>query len=258
MLELSIILGIWIILSVMAHNAAIDAQNVTVQFGTFAALHDVSVQIPSSKITGLIGPSGAGKTTLMRSIVGRQKLNGGHITVFGRAAGEAGLRSLVSYKTQEASAYYDLSVVQNLRYFATMMNMPRREAKAEVQQIVETLGLVKQSKQRVGTLSGGQKQRVSLAIALIGKPKLMVLDEPTVGLDPILRDELWELFRRLADEGTSLLISSHVMEEASRCDNLILIRNGQIVAYDTPDHIRQKTHSKTVEESFLKLAREEA
>ncbi|MDZ7744149.1 MAG: ABC transporter ATP-binding protein [Candidatus Saccharibacteria bacterium] len=237
------------------NDSVINISNVSVNFDSFTALNDVSAQIPKGKITGIIGPSGAGKTTLIRSIVGRQKISDGSITIYDEPAGSASLRSQVSYKTQEVSAYYDLTVTQNLQYFARMMNLPRQQAKQQTQEFINTMSLQQQSKQLVGSLSGGQKQRVSLAIALIGKPKLLVLDEPTVGLDPLLRDELWIMFRNLAESGLTLLISSHVMDEAERCDDLLLIRHGKIVAHATPDNMKRQTNTKTIEESFLKLVR---
>jgi ABC-2 type transport system ATP-binding protein len=235
-------------------NTSVEISKITVILGKkFEALKDVSVSLPKGKIIGFIGPSGAGKTTLIRSIVGRQKLSAGSITVFGIDAGDKQLRDLVSYMTQEVSVYTDLTVAENIEYFATMIGMPRKAISEEVNRLLDIVDLVPQKYQLVEKLSGGQKQRVSLAIALIGKPKLMVLDEPTVGLDPLLRDELWNLFRNLANDGTTLIVSSHVMDEAERCDELLLIRNGQILAGGTPKELCQKTGTDSVEKSFLKL-----
>lgn len=233
---------------------AVKIDNLDVILGKkLTALKDVSISLPMNKIIGFIGPSGAGKTTLIRSIVGRQKLAKGTISVFGIAAGSKELRSMVSYMTQEVSAYGDLTVYENLEYFSTMLGLKRNEIKPEIQRLLKTVDLHPQSTQLVQKLSGGQKQRVSLAIALIGKPKLMVLDEPTVGLDPLLRDELWRLFRTLASEGTTLIISSHVMEEAERCDELLLLRYGEVLAQGSPNQLCERTNTKSVEQSFLKL-----
>jgi len=235
-------------------EAAIKIKNVSVVLGGhFTALDDVSVELPEGQIVGFIGPSGAGKTTLIRAIVGRQKITAGSIMIFGQPAGSARLRPQLSYMTQAVSAYADLTVQQNLHYFATMFGIKRKDVGSVVTEILQVVGLTPQTKQLVGKLSGGQKQRVSLAIALIGYPKLMVLDEPTVGLDQVLRDELWKLFRKLASGGTTIIVSSHVMDEAERCDDLLLIREGKILAHDAPEALCAKTHSKTVEESFLKL-----
>jgi ABC-2 type transport system ATP-binding protein len=221
--------------------------------GTVKALESISVSLPESKIIGFIGPSGAGKTTLIRSIVGRQKLTHGSIVVFGQPAGSAPLRSQVSYMTQERSVYPDLSVTENLQYFATMFGLPRQDISADIDRILSIIDLKPQAKQLFAHLSGGQKQRASLAIALIGQPKLMLLDEPTVGLDPLLREQLGQLFHSLRDRGTTLIISSHVMEEAERCDELLLIRDGHILAHGSPDQLKNQTHTTSVEQAFLRL-----
>ncbi len=222
----------------------------------FQALNDISVELAAGKIIGVIGPSGAGKTTLIRTIVGRQHITNGTITIFGLPAGSRALRRQISYMTQEISVYPDLSVQENLRYFAAMFGVPRREVGGQIVEILEAVDMAPQTSQLVGKLSGGQKQRVSLAIALIGHPKLMVLDEPTVGLDPLLREQLWSLFRRLASGGTTLIISSHVMDEAERCDDLLLLRDARLLAHGSPKDLREKTHTKSVEDSFLHLVKD--
>ena len=222
----------------------------------FEALKDISVNLLAGEITGVIGPSGAGKTTLIRSIVGRQRIASGSINVLGELAGSKSLRSKVSYMTQEVSIYEDLTVAENLKYFATMLNIPKGDIKSEVFKLLELVDLVRQENQVAGKLSGGQKQRVSLAIALLGSPQVLVLDEPTVGLDPLLREHLWKLFRRLAESGKTLIVSSHVMDEAERCDELLLIRNGVILAQGSPRELCKRTNTNSVEESFLKLVGE--
>lgn len=237
----------------MAEPAVVIRNLSVVLGGYYEALKDISVELEGGKITGFIGPSGAGKTTLIRSIVGRQRLAGGTITIFGLPAGSPGLRKQMSYMTQEVSVYNDLTVGENLRYFATMFGTSRRQVSSMTDEILQTVDMANRKNQLVEKLSGGQKQRVSLAIALIGYPKLMVLDEPTVGLDPLLREQLWELFRALAARGTTLIISSHVMDEAERCDNLLLVRDGKLLASGSPHALRQQTGTHSVEESFLKL-----
>lgn len=233
----------------------IKIKNLSVHFGSFVALNSLSLDLHAGKITGLIGPSGAGKTTLMRSIVGRQKLTSGSVHVLGYAAGSKELRDKINYKTQEISAYDDLTVHENLTYFAKMLGVKKQPREKQVNSIIKQLDLEPQQNQISHTLSGGQRQRLSLAIALLGTPKLLVLDEPTVGLDPVLRDELWALFKSIAESGTSIIISSHAMDEAERCDELMLIRDGEILMHDTPAAIKTKTKTKTIEESFLKLVR---
>lgn len=235
-------------------TSAVKIQNLSVVLsGKFKALKAIDVLLAEGRITGFIGPSGAGKTTLIRSIVGRQKLTSGSITVFGLPAGSPQLREQLSYMTQESSVYTDLSARENLSYFATMFGIKRAALKPLVADILKTVDMTKQADQLASQLSSGQKQRLSLAAALIGFPKLMVLDEPTVGLDPVLRERLWKLFRQLADGGTTLLISSHVMEEAERCDDLLLLRDGRVLAQGSPQALCDQTGTKSVEQSFLKL-----
>jgi ABC-2 type transport system ATP-binding protein len=233
---------------------AIEIKNLTVVLGgSFEALRNVSVNLPAGKVIGFIGPSGAGKTTLIRSIVGRQIITKGSVAILGQPAGSAALRQQMSYMTQETSVYADLTARQNLHYFAVMSGMKRQGANQAAADILREVDMTGQADQLVRNLSGGQKQRVSLGIALIGHPKLMILDEPTVGLDPVLRDQIWELFRQLAGKGTTIVITSHVMEEAERCDDLLLVRRGRVLAHDSPEEFRKKTKSQTVEEGFLKL-----
>lgn len=234
---------------------AVKIKNLSVTLGGhFQALQGINLELPAGKAIGFIGPSGAGKTTLIRGIVGRLQTAEGSIEVFGQPAGSPGLREQVSYMTQELSVYPDLTVQENLNYFVTMAGQPRKQACKVISEVLTAVDLTDKANNLVSNLSSGQKQRVSLAIALIGSPRLMVLDEPTVGLDPVLRKNLWELFNRLAGQGTTLIISSHSMDEAQRCDDLVLIRAGKVIAHSSPAEFRKQTGTKTVEQGFLKLA----
>lgn len=221
--------------------------------GEVEAINDISLELAEGRTIGIIGPSGAGKTTLVRSIVGRVNITSGNIEVFDLPAGSAKLREQLTYMTQGLSVYPDLTVKENLKFFAVMSGQSRKNIKKAVADLLRTVDLTDKADTLVSGLSGGQKQRVSLAIALIGSPKLMVLDEPTVGLDPVLRDKLWSLFARLAKQGTTLIITSHSMDEAERCDDLVLLRAGKAIAHSSPDELKKRTGTKTVEESFLKL-----
>jgi ABC-2 type transport system ATP-binding protein len=234
--------------------AAVQARALTVLRRGRAVLRQLDFEIQGGVIAGLIGPSGCGKTTLMRCLVGVQSVSEGSLTVLGRPAGDAALRRRLGYASQAAAIYGDLSVIENLRYFASVLGAPA----SDPERVMEEVGLLDQREHRVANLSGGQVSRVSLAIALLGEPELLVLDEPTVGLDPVLREELWSLFRRLVQQrGVTMLVSSHVMDEAERCDTLILMREGRILAADTPQAMCAKTQTTTVEKAFLRLVREQ-
>jgi ABC-2 type transport system ATP-binding protein len=233
----------------MMNKSAVEISQLRVRRGAVHVFDGIDLAVPRGQITGLLGPSGCGKTTLMRSIVGVQKIASGDVTVLGEPGGSRRLRHRVAYGTQGASVYGDLSVRQNLSYFASLLKAP----KGDVERVIDEVGLGPQAGQLVDSLSGGQATRVSLAVALIGSPELVVLDEPTVGLDPVLRAELWALFRRLAERGVTLIVSSHVMDEAVRCDRLLLMREGRIIADTTPASLLADTGTADAEAAFLAL-----
>lgn len=238
----------------MTAQAAVEVRGLQVQRGKTRVFDGVDLEIPRGQVIGLLGPSGCGKTTLMRSIVGVQKTSGGTITVLGEPAGSVALRHRVSYGTQGAAVYADLTVRENLRYFAAVLGAPRED----VERVIAQVGLKASTNQSVDALSGGQLNRVSLAIALLGAPELVVLDEPTVGLDPVLRAELWGLFRDIAEAGTTMLVSSHVMDEALRCDRLLLMREGRIIADMSPQELLESTGTTDAEAAFLTMIEREA
>lgn len=233
----------------MMNKAAVTLTDLRVHRGRTRVFDGVDLTIPRGQITGLLGPSGCGKTTLMRSIVGVQRIASGEVTVLGEPGGSRVLRDRVAYGTQGAAVYDDLTVRQNLAYVAALLAAPR----GDVDRVLDEVGLRAQAGQLVGSLSGGQSTRVSLGMALIGAPELIVLDEPTVGLDPVLRAELWGLFRGLADRGVTLIVSSHVMDEATRCDRLLLMRDGRIIADTTPAALLRDTGTTEPEAAFLAL-----
>ncbi|MBP2373556.1 ABC transporter ATP-binding protein [Paeniglutamicibacter psychrophenolicus] len=234
-----------------ADTAAISITGLKVLRGKNLVLPGLDLLVPRGEVVGLLGPSGCGKSTLMRAIVGTQIISGGDVKVLGDTAGSAALRRRVGYMTQEASIYDDLPVTANLNYFAKIIGAPP----AQVAEIIERTDLGSVARAMAADLSGGQRSRLSLAIALLGSPELLVLDEPTVGLDPVLRVALWELFAELAAEGVTLLVSSHVMDEATRCDRLILMREGQIIAQETPGSLLERTGTDNAEDAFLALIR---
>ncbi|MFW6691757.1 ABC transporter ATP-binding protein [Streptomyces sp. MAR4 CNX-425] len=235
---------------------AVRARGLTVVRGGTTVLHDLDFDVPRGQVTGLLGPSGCGKTTLMRAVVGTQARATGTLDVLGEPAGAAALRHRIGYVTQEPSVYRDLTARQNLDYFAAVLDphVPRAERHTRVERALADVHLADHGDRLTGRLSGGQLSRVSLAVALLGSPELLVLDEPTVGLDPVLRRDLWRLFHDLAaGRGATLLVSSHVMDEAERCERLLLMRAGRILADDTPDGLRERVGGGTVEEAFLRL-----
>ena len=230
-------------------SPAIEIGHLRVVRGQRVVLPDLNLAIGAGKVTGLLGPSGSGKSTLIRAIVGVQVIASGEVRVFGEAAGSPSLRSRVGYVSQAPSVYPDLTVRANVAYFGALTGQPAQA----VDQALFDVDLSEQATQLVEHLSGGQLSRVSLACALVGNPDLLVLDEPTVGLDPVLRRDLWELFHRLADAGRTLLVSSHVMDEATRCDELVLLREGVVLAHCTPADLLTQTHTSDAEAAFLAL-----
>ncbi|MGW6660501.1 ABC transporter ATP-binding protein [Rhodococcus sp. NPDC055024] len=235
----------------MTTTPAIDIRGLRVIRGKHEVLHSLDLQVSAGSITGLLGPSGCGKTTLMRAIVGTQIVESGEVRVLGNRAGSVALRRRIGYVTQSPSVYGDLTVTRNVQYFGALYG----KSGADVAAAVDAVGLSRYADQTAADLSGGQRGRVSLACALVASPDVLILDEPTVGLDPVLRVELWERFADLARSGTTLLVSSHVMDEADHCAELILMRDGYLLAQLTPDELRAKTRCERLEDAFLELIR---
>jgi ABC-2 type transport system ATP-binding protein len=233
---------------------AVEVHDLVVVRGKREVLHGLDFTIPAGQVTGLLGPSGCGKSTLMRALVGVQAGITGTAKVLGQPAGAKELRSRIGYMTQAVSVYDDLSVAENLTFFAQVLGI----GKDQVAAAIDKVDLADYTDQVVSRLSGGQQSRVGLAVALLGTPDLLVLDEPTVGLDPVLRQDLWGLFHRIADAGTAVLVSSHVMDEAERCNRLLLMRDGVIIADGSPDEIKQKANADDIEQAFLTIVREAA
>ena len=235
-------------------SSAVAANGLVVHRAGHVVLDNLTFTIASGQVTGLLGPSGCGKTTLMRTLVGVQVITAGQVELLGIPGGDPRLRHRVGYSTQDPAVYADLTLAENLRYFGTVLGLARARLAEEIAQTVAELDLGGLEDRLVGTFSGGQLARAGLAVALLGKPDLLVLDEPTVGLDPVLRRDLWAMFHRLASAGTSLLVSSHVMDEAARCDYLLFMREGRFLAAATPQEILAQTGTADLESAFLSLA----
>lgn len=239
---------------------AVRTEALTVVRGGRTVLDSLTFTVPRGQVTGLLGPSGCGKSTLMRTLAGVQANVTGRAEVLGLPAGSPAVRHRIGYVTQAPSVYPDLTVRENLLYFASVL-APRAGRRTHRESVGLALGevdLADHADALVGNLSGGQRSRASLAVALLrsgdgGRPELLVLDEPTVGLDPVLRRDLWNLFHRIARDGAAVLVSSHVMDEAERCERLLLMRAGRLLADSTPDDLRADTGSATVEGAFLYL-----
>ena len=228
---------------------AVEVTDLVVHRGRHDVLRSITAAVPTGEVVGLLGPSGSGKTTLMRAVAGVQRITAGTATVLGRPAGHPELRSRVGYVSQSPSVYDDLTVRQNLTYFGRIVGAPS----ADVDRVLDEVDLRQEQHALVRDLSGGQQNRVSLAAALLGSPELLVLDEPTVGLDPVLRRDLWTLFRSLAARGATLLVSSHVMDEARRCDRILLLRDGTLLADVTPAELLERTGTTDADDAFLAL-----
>ncbi|KJK13911.1 ABC transporter ATP-binding protein [Terrabacter sp. AAH1] len=237
---------------------AVAVSGLQVVRGKRRVIPKLDLVIPSGQVVGLLGPSGSGKSTLMRCIVGVQIIEAGSVTVLGHPAGSPVLRDEVGYVTQSPSVYADLTVRDNVAYFGRAVGLRGQDLRDAVDRTLAEVDLVSHADQLVQDLSGGQESRVSLAAALVGRPTLLVLDEPTVGLDPVLRRDLWALFRRLAERGHSLVVSSHVMDEATRCDRLVLLREGEVLADLTPDELLARTGAPDADAAFLALIDAEA
>jgi ABC-2 type transport system ATP-binding protein len=231
---------------------AIEIEGLVVRRGGREVVRIGALDVPAGSVTGLMGPSGCGKTTLMRSIVGVQRVAAGRIDVLGRPAGSPELRSRVGYMTQAPSVYADLAVRENLRFYARVLGVPA----GRVDEAIDAVSVPARPGQLVADLSDGERARVSLAAVLLGEPAVLVLDEPTVGLDPVLRVELWRLFGSLAERGATLLVSSHSLEEARHCDGLLLMRDGELLVSDSPGGLRRRTGHENLEDAFVALVTE--
>jgi ABC-2 type transport system ATP-binding protein len=231
---------------------ALQARGVRKSFGTIVALDGLDLEVRRGEIYGLLGPNGSGKTTFIRCVAGLVRIDGGTISLLGVSPRDAVTAGRVGYMTQTAALYADLSVDENLSFFARLLDVP--DAGARIEETLRTVELIDRRRSIVSTLSGGMKTRVSLAAALLHRPEILLLDEPTVGVDPVLRQEFWGHFRELASRGVTMLVSSHVMDEASRCDRLGLIRAGRVLAEGTAPELVSRAGTRDLESAFLALA----
>lgn len=234
-------------------DKSVKFEKVVKLFGQFEALSGLDFSIEKGELYGLIGPNGAGKTTAIRLLLGLQKVTSGKITVLGQSPGAKVLYSEIGYMPQETALYFELTARENLELFGRLYGIPNKKLIRKITELLEFVGLEDWGEKIVANLSGGMKHRVSLAVALLAEPKLLVLDEPTVGVDPELRQHFWSRFAKMQKNGTTILITTHYMDEASRCHRVGLISHGQMIAEDTPDNLLNLTKQKSLEDAFLKL-----
>ncbi|MDH2903336.1 MAG: ABC transporter ATP-binding protein [Actinomycetota bacterium] len=233
----------------MSATLALEVSQLRVVRQHHEILKSLSFCVDSGELVGLLGPSGSGKSTLMRALLGVQAITSGSALALGETVGSPRLRRRVGYMAQSSAIYTDLSVRENLAYFAGVLGVNR----SQVEHVLEVVDLRALAGRLVSSLSGGERSRVSLAVALLGAPPLLILDEPTVGLDPVLRQDLWTTFAQLAEDGTTVLVSSHVMDEAARCGRLLLLREGHLLFDDTPARLLSVTRSSAYDDAFVRL-----
>lgn len=232
-------------------EVAVGVEAVSKSFGAIRAVQRVTLDVPSGQTFGLLGPSGCGKTTLIRLILGLLTPAGGSVSVLGEDMPSRRIMQHVGYMPQSSALYDDLTVAENVAFFASLYGVQSRAAIVEA---VELMELGDRMHSPVRTLSAGMKQRVSLACALVHRPRLLLLDEPTVGLDPRLRANFWRHFRRLNEGGVTIIASTHVMDEAEHCHRLALMREGRLLVEGTPGELRERAAASTLEEAFLTYA----
>jgi ABC-2 type transport system ATP-binding protein len=228
--------------------AAVEAAGVRKRFGTLQALDGIDLRVSGGEVYGLLGPNGAGKTTLIRALVGLVRPEAGELVVLGRRMPAGDVRARIGYMTQAAALYGDLTAEENVRFFAAI------HGGGDVDAALRFVHLEDRRRSVTATLSGGLRTRLSLACTIVHRPKLLLLDEPTVGVDPQLRAELWDGLRAMAADGATIIVSSHVMDEAERCDRLGLIRAGRVIAEGSADELRRRAHTDRLEDAFLALS----
>lgn len=237
--------------------SVLSAHDVVQRFGTQEVLHGLSFGVERGEVLGLLGPSGAGKTTLVNIIAGVAEPVSGTVQAFGQPMPSLPLMRRIGYMAQSDALYTDLTARENLEFFGTIYGLSPAGLKRAIPAALETVRLAVDPRKQVRNYSGGMRRRLSLATALMHEPELLILDEPTIGLDPLHRVGIWESFRAMAGAGRTLIVTTHVMDEAERCDRLAMIRDGVFIAMGSPDDLKRRAGAETLEGAFLHFARAE-
>jgi ABC-2 type transport system ATP-binding protein len=235
----------------MTTDLSIQVHGVSKQFDEKVVLNDITLAVPKAHIFGLLGPSGSGKTTLVRMIAGIDVPTSGTVHVLGQQMPQLAMLSKIGYMAQSDALYAELTALENLEFFASLYGLTGTKRRQRIHDVMELVDLGSHLKKQISNYSGGMKRRLSLAISLLHEPGILILDEPTVGIDPVLRKSIWQELTKLSQQGTTILVTTHVMDEADKCHQLGMIRDGRLTAVGTPDELKQATSSATIEEAFL-------
>ncbi|MUT67431.1 ABC transporter ATP-binding protein [Paenibacillus sp. NEAU-GSW1] len=237
----------------MTQDTCIRIEGVNKYFDKKSVLNDIRLSISRSEVFGLLGPSGSGKTTLIKLIVGIERAASGDLYVLNEKMPNLSMMHKIGYMAQSDALYSELTAVQNLDFFASIFGLKGAIKKQRIAEVTELVNLSHDLNKLVINYSGGMKRRLSLAIAMLHKPEILILDEPTVGIDPVLRQSIWGELRRLSKNGTTVLVTTHVMDEAEKCDHLGMIRDGRLIAIGSPEELKQESSSESLEQAFLKF-----
>ncbi|MDQ0900050.1 MULTISPECIES: ABC transporter ATP-binding protein [unclassified Paenibacillus] len=235
----------------MTTDLSIQVHGVSKQFDAKVVLNDITLAVPKAHIFGLLGPSGSGKTTLVRMIAGIDVPTSGTVHVLGQQMPQLAMLSKIGYMAQSDALYAELTAQENLEFFASLYGLTSTKRNQRIHDVMELVDLGSHLKKQISNYSGGMKRRLSLAISLLHEPGILILDEPTVGIDPVLRKSIWQELTKLSQQGTTILVTTHVMDEADKCHQLGMIRDGRLTAVGTPDELKRATSSATIEEAFL-------
>lgn len=236
----------------MSESCCIRLDHVGKRFGDKTVLRDISLEVPQAEIFGLLGPSGSGKTTLVKMIAGIDETSAGEVYLFGQKMPRLDMMSRIGYMAQSDALYTELTAQENLEFFGALFGLKSSRRKRRIREVMELVGLTDALKRPVRLYSGGMKRRLSLAVSLLHEPPVLILDEPTVGIDPVLRQSIWQELGSLSAAGTTIVVTTHVMDEAEKCHRLGMIRDGQLIAVGTPESLKRDTNAETIEQAFLR------